>query len=166
MTLQEDAWNAIISGAATGGILAARAGVKAAARSGLAGGAILAAIEGLNIVLMRVLMPLLEKQQAEAGVEIDRLIPPADPMRPRVRRAVPTKPLFEEHASPSPLFNSNNPFANNSPFASTPFASPPPSDNSGSSNQWDTPGYRSESNNTSNQSNNNNQESKPFWKIW
>lgn len=50
--LQEDPWNAIMSGAATGGILAARAGMKAAGKSALVGGVILAAIEGLNIVVV------------------------------------------------------------------------------------------------------------------
>jgi mitochondrial import inner membrane translocase subunit TIM17 len=49
---KEDPWNAIMSGAATGGILAIRAGVKAAGKSALAGGLILAAIEGLNILLV------------------------------------------------------------------------------------------------------------------
>jgi hypothetical protein len=49
---QEDPWNAIISGAATGGILAARAGAKAAGKSALVGGVILAAIEGLNILVV------------------------------------------------------------------------------------------------------------------
>lgn len=49
---QEDPWNAIMSGAATGGILAARAGIKAAGKSALVGGVILAAIEGLNILVV------------------------------------------------------------------------------------------------------------------
>jgi hypothetical protein len=49
---KEDPWNAIASGAATGGILAARAGLKAAGRSAVVGGVILAAIEGLNIVVV------------------------------------------------------------------------------------------------------------------
>lgn len=41
-----------MSGAATGGILAARAGLKAAGKSALVGGVILAAIEGLNILVV------------------------------------------------------------------------------------------------------------------
>lgn len=41
-----------MSGAATGGILAARAGIKAAGKSALVGGVILAAIEGLNILVV------------------------------------------------------------------------------------------------------------------
>jgi import inner membrane translocase subunit TIM17 len=51
---KEDPWNAIASGAATGGILAARAGLKAAGRSAVVGGVILAAIEGLNIVVLSI----------------------------------------------------------------------------------------------------------------
>ncbi len=125
----------------------------------MAGGAILAAIEGLNVVLMRVLMPLMEKQQVEAGVEIDRLIPPVDPSRPRVPRTQ-RKQLWEENPSPSPLYT-NNPFANNN--NSNPFATPfPPSSGSGSTGQWDTPGYRSESTSSPD----NTQEPKSSWKCW
>lgn len=57
--------------------------MKAAGRSAIVGSVILAAIEGLNLLLMRVLMPSIEKQQMEQGMEIDRLIPPVDPARPR-----------------------------------------------------------------------------------
>jgi import inner membrane translocase subunit TIM17 len=47
--LQEDPWNSIMSGAATGGILAARAGPKAMASAAVVGGIILALIEGMGI---------------------------------------------------------------------------------------------------------------------
>jgi import inner membrane translocase subunit TIM17 len=43
---KEDPWNSIISGAATGGLLAARAGPKAAGKNALIGGVLLALIEG------------------------------------------------------------------------------------------------------------------------
>lgn len=43
---QEDTWNSIISGAATGGILAARNGIKAMGNGALVGGLVLALIEG------------------------------------------------------------------------------------------------------------------------
>ncbi|KAM8703575.1 hypothetical protein ACLKA7_008233 [Drosophila subpalustris] len=43
---QEDTWNSIISGAATGGILAARSGIKAMGNGALVGGLVLALIEG------------------------------------------------------------------------------------------------------------------------
>jgi import inner membrane translocase subunit TIM17 len=50
---KEDPWNAIISGAATGGILAARSGVGAMAGSALIGGVLLAMIEGVGIMFSR-----------------------------------------------------------------------------------------------------------------
>jgi len=78
---KEDPWNAILAGATTGGILAARAGVKAMGKNALVGGVILACIEGLNIAISRVLMPRFEKQQLEAGIPIDLLDPPQDPLR-------------------------------------------------------------------------------------
>ncbi|XP_033167569.1 probable mitochondrial import inner membrane translocase subunit Tim17 3 [Drosophila mauritiana] len=43
---REDAWNSILSGAATGGILAARNGIRAMANSALVGCLVLAMIEG------------------------------------------------------------------------------------------------------------------------
>lgn len=52
---KEDPWNSIISGAATGGVLAARGGWRAASRSAAVGGVLLAMIEGLNICLTRMM---------------------------------------------------------------------------------------------------------------
>lgn len=46
---KEDPWNSIISGAATGGVLAARAGPRAMASAAAVGGIILALIEGMGI---------------------------------------------------------------------------------------------------------------------
>lgn len=63
--------------------MAARAGMKAAGRSAIAGSLILGAIEGLNLLIMRVVMPYMEKQQVEQGMVIDRLLPPEDPSRVR-----------------------------------------------------------------------------------
>lgn len=48
---KEDPWNAIASGATTGGILAARAGWKAMGKNALIGGFLLAMIEGLGILV-------------------------------------------------------------------------------------------------------------------
>jgi import inner membrane translocase subunit TIM17 len=76
---KEDPWNAIMSGAATGGLLAARAGAKAAGRSALVGGVILAAIEGMTVFVSRVLMPKFEDDGQERI--IDKLEPPRDPKR-------------------------------------------------------------------------------------
>ncbi|XP_034949479.1 mitochondrial import inner membrane translocase subunit Tim17-B-like [Chelonus insularis] len=50
---KEDPWNSIISGAATGGILAARNGLPAMAGSAVIGGTLLALIEGIGILLTR-----------------------------------------------------------------------------------------------------------------
>lgn len=50
---KEDPWNSIASGALTGGFLSARMGPNAALRSAFFGGVILAAIEGLSIMLQR-----------------------------------------------------------------------------------------------------------------
>jgi len=50
---KEDPWNAIMSGAATGGILAARSGPGAMVGSALIGGVLLALIEGVGIMFTR-----------------------------------------------------------------------------------------------------------------
>lgn len=52
---KEDPWNSIISGAATGGVLAARGGWRAAGRSAAVGGVLLAMIEGLQIFMTKML---------------------------------------------------------------------------------------------------------------
>ena len=54
---KEDPWNAICSGALTGGVLAARAGTRAILRNAAVGGFFLAAIEGLSIVISNQLAP-------------------------------------------------------------------------------------------------------------
>ena len=47
---KEDPWNSIISGATTGGLLAARAGPQAMASAAMVGGVLLALIEGMGIM--------------------------------------------------------------------------------------------------------------------
>lgn len=54
---KEDPWNSIMSGAATGAVLAARAGPKAAGRNAVVGGVLLAAIEGLGIMITKMTGP-------------------------------------------------------------------------------------------------------------
>ncbi|EDW77347.1 uncharacterized protein Dwil_GK18250 [Drosophila willistoni] len=51
---KEDPWNSIISGAATGGVLAARNGVAAMAGSAIIGGILLSLIEGVGIIFTRI----------------------------------------------------------------------------------------------------------------
>eukprot|EP00160_Parvularia_atlantis_P011318 Unigene2208_Nuclearia_a/m.6867 Unigene2208_Nuclearia_a/g.6867 ORF Unigene2208_Nuclearia_a/g.6867 Unigene2208_Nuclearia_a/m.6867 type:complete len:106 (-) Unigene2208_Nuclearia_a:66-383(-) len=53
MRQKEDPWNAIGSGFMTGGVLAARAGMKASFQSAMIGGTLLALIEGLAIAINR-----------------------------------------------------------------------------------------------------------------
>ncbi|KAI9032261.1 Tim17/Tim22/Tim23/Pmp24 family-domain-containing protein [Hyaloraphidium curvatum] len=49
----EDPWNSIMSGAVTGGVLAARGGVRTAMGSAVVGGILLALIEGVGIMISR-----------------------------------------------------------------------------------------------------------------
>lgn len=99
---KEDPWNAIISGSVTGGVLAMRAGLKAAGKSALVGGMILAAIEGLTLVMSRIVFPYFERQsmQGAGQVVVDELLPPRDPNRAK-RLATP------------PSLDSSSPFAFN-----------------------------------------------------
>lgn len=103
---KEDPWNAIASGAVTGGILAARAGLKSMATNAVlgnhifihrdvlstckhtSGGVILAAMEGVGIAFQRVVVPFAEKRFSNApnSIQIDNLDPPVDPMKPRSYR--------------------------------------------------------------------------------
>ena len=64
---KEDPWNSIISGAATGGVLAARAGRKAMAKNALIGGVLLALIEGLGIMISNKLMAAPQPTFGEMG---------------------------------------------------------------------------------------------------
>jgi mitochondrial import inner membrane translocase subunit TIM17 len=54
---KEDPWNSICSGAATGGILAARAGPRAIASAAVVGGVLLALIEGMGIMFTKMMAP-------------------------------------------------------------------------------------------------------------
>ena len=53
-----------------------RAGLKAAGRSAVVGGLVLAAIEGFNIALQRVLLPSF--QQGPVTTQVDMLDPPSN----------------------------------------------------------------------------------------
>ncbi len=70
---KEDPWNSIAAGAATGGFLSLRAGMKSATRSAVFGGVLLALIEGAGIMLNRVTAnlaqppPMEEMPQQMAG---------------------------------------------------------------------------------------------------
>lgn len=70
---KEDPWNSIVSGAATGGILAARNGVAAMTGSAIIGGVLLALIEGVGILFTR-----LSAEQFKNPSPLDQP-PPQDP---------------------------------------------------------------------------------------
>ena len=55
--MQEDPWNAIASGALTGGFLQLRHGMASAGRSAVFGGVLLAGIEGIGIMITRLTAP-------------------------------------------------------------------------------------------------------------
>ncbi|KAJ7550881.1 hypothetical protein O6H91_07G123000 [Diphasiastrum complanatum] len=62
---KEDPWNSIIAGAATGGFLQMRGGLRTATRSAIFGGVLLALIEGAGIMLNRMLSPPLQPPMEE-----------------------------------------------------------------------------------------------------
>ena len=66
--MKEDPWNSICSGAITGGILASRAGAKAAGTSALIGGVLLALIEGMGIMMTKFMAPPMPGEEAGVGV--------------------------------------------------------------------------------------------------
>eukprot|EP01135_Chromosphaera_perkinsii_P010668 Nk52_evm68s2192 gene=Nk52_evmTU68s2192 len=86
---KEDPWNAIMSGAMTGGILAARGGFQRSLTSAVGGGVILALIEGLGIVITRFT---------------------SDSMAPELP-AIPDAPLPPKAPEPMPVQNSNSDFS-------------------------------------------------------
>lgn len=65
---KEDPWNAIASGAMTGGVLSCRSGLRAAGRSAVAGGILLALIEGVGIGITRY-----SSSQVLSAEEIERM---------------------------------------------------------------------------------------------
>ena len=79
--------------------------MKSAGKNALVGGVLLAAIEGLNIAVTRLVMPMLEKRNVESGAPIDMLEPPNDPMRPRINKS---QPLYKpQQPAPVPSGNVN-----------------------------------------------------------
>mmetsp|Transcript_27710 Transcript_27710/g.39645 ORF Transcript_27710/g.39645 Transcript_27710/m.39645 type:complete len:235 (-) Transcript_27710:1661-2365(-) len=100
---KEDPWNSIISGAATGGALAARAGPRAMASSALVGGVLLALIEGMGIMFTKWMSPPLPTPEdyAAAGA--------FDPTAPPTAGGL--------TLSPSRVDNNSNTSSSSSPFS-------------------------------------------------
>ena len=72
---KEDPWNSIISGAVTGGVLAARAGPKQMASAAVVGGVLLALIEGMGIMFTRMMAPPVPTAEDYAA-QMDVTAPP------------------------------------------------------------------------------------------
>lgn len=86
---KEDPWNSIMSGAATGGFLALRAGPKTAGKNAIIGGVLLALIEGLGIAVNQLAAKLSRPSgdtspggpgKQEGGEKVARLAPPLPPV--------------------------------------------------------------------------------------
>jgi mitochondrial import inner membrane translocase subunit TIM17 len=73
---KEDPWNSIISGAVTGGVLAARAGPRQMASAALVGGVLLALIEGMGIMFSRMMAPPVPTAEDYAQAARDVTAPP------------------------------------------------------------------------------------------
>lgn len=73
---KEDPWNSIISGAATGGTLALRAGPQAAASAAAVGGVLLALIEGMGIMFGKMFAPPSPDQMIAEQQRYDPTAPP------------------------------------------------------------------------------------------
>lgn len=94
---KEDPWNSIISGAATGGILAARAGPRAAASAAAVGGVLLALIEGMGIMISRALAPAPPTaEDYERAMQQDVTAPPT------MGGLMPRNPFMSSNSEPSP----------------------------------------------------------------
>lgn len=135
---KEDPWNSIISGAATGGILAARAGPRVAAQSAVVGGVLLALIEGMGIMFTKMTSPPVPTPEdyAAAGAA-DITAPPTSGglMMPSSSTAQPQSssssytPPYSEPSSSSDGFESGT-------GTETSFSSGSSNDNETSSGGW------------------------------
>lgn len=72
---KEDPWNSIISGATTGGILAARAGPRAMASAAVVGGVLLALIEGMGIMFSRMVVSITKAVKELNATDSASLVP-------------------------------------------------------------------------------------------
>lgn len=108
---KEDPWNSIISGATTGGILAARAGPKAVAQAAAIGGVLLALIEGMGIMITKSMSPPLPtpEEMASAGVSDPTAPPVSGGMILNSLGNAPKSPYSSETNDDTP--SSEDPFA-------------------------------------------------------
>lgn len=117
---KEDPWNSIMSGAATGGVLAARAGPRAAGTNALIGGVLLAAIEGLGIVLTKMFAPKLPTQEE---MRAQGLQDPLEPPTPASALGGLTDIFQSSDSSGFNIFGSDS---SSSSSSMSDFSAPPP----------------------------------------
>jgi len=124
---KEDPWNSIISGAATGGILSARAGPRVMAQSALVGGVLLALIEGMGIMFTKMTgaAPPTAEDYARAGaVDVTAppttggLMMPSNPTAPPQSSSYVPSPLMDPSSSSSDGFDSSSGMGTETTFSS------------------------------------------------
>jgi len=131
---KEDPWNSIVSGAATGGILAARAGPRAVVQAAAVGGVLLALIEGMGIMLTKAFAPPTGDEML-AQQAMDPTAPPtAGGLFPSIAGSSDSSTLPPTSAPSS----SSNPPQENEPFigGDTTFSTETPVDTNSQSSSW------------------------------
>ena len=110
---KEDPWNSIISGAATGGTLALRAGPQAAASAAAVGGVLLALIEGMGIMFGKMFAPPSPDQMLAEQQQFDPTAPPTQGGLFPTSMGAATAPPPPTTSAPPPPSSQNTP---NDPF--------------------------------------------------
>jgi mitochondrial import inner membrane translocase subunit TIM17 len=137
---KEDPWNSIISGAATGGVLAARAGPRAMASAAVVGGVLLALIEGMGIMFTHMMAP----PSPDDMIAAQRMDPTAPPTQgglfPSMGMgggggplAPPSSPSLPPSSSPG---NSSDPFGSTDSTTTFSTESSPVADSDNGSSWW------------------------------
>ncbi|KAJ3087394.1 translocase of the inner membrane [Quaeritorhiza haematococci] len=133
---KEDPWNAIMAGAATGGLLAARSGPRAMAASAIVGGIILAVMEGVAVMINRASA---DAYKPQAPVLPEGALPPNMTIQDQIAPVLETKekqvqqqqqqpsspaPTTVPMSSPSDSFKADEPQQQQAPFLDTPKVQP------------------------------------------
>jgi import inner membrane translocase subunit TIM17 len=114
---KEDPWNSIISGAATGGVLAARAGPRAMASAAVVGGVLLALIEGMGIMFTKMTAPP-SPDEMMAQQQMDPTAPPtAGGLFPSFGGGGATAPPPPPPSNASPAMGSDGPYSQDTTFS-------------------------------------------------
>lgn len=118
---KEDPWNSIISGAATGGVLAARAGPRAMASAAVVGGVLLALIEGMGIMFTKMTAPP-SPDDLLAQQAMDPTAPPtAGGLFPSIAGPGTSNPLTTRPPVPTP--SEHEPYSTETTFSTEPTTS-------------------------------------------